>query len=163
MCLCVCVCLYEIVGDMIFDSNILALGGHFGRASKNCLCCEVDHDDLYKKTPSKRRTLSRLYKMAHLSGPGVKFPFTYPGCHVTFESQADLDDEEAPNDLTAFEIQHASSGWHRKPLLDIEPARVVLCTFHLVLSLTKLLFNRTSPNQCDGSTAFWSPHHQTTA
>ena len=130
------------LGDMVFDSNILGLGGHFGRASRNCLCCEVGHDELFKKTPSQRRTLSRLYMMAHLHGPGVIFPFTCPGCQQTFQSQSDLDSEEAPVDLVAYEIEHASSGWHRKPLLDIEPDRVILCTLHLVLSLTKLLFKK---------------------
>ena len=127
---------------MIFNSNILGLGGNFGRRSKNCLVCEVDHDELFKKTPSERRTLSRLYQMAHLCGPGCEFPFTCPGCGVTFESQADLDDEAEPDNLTTYEVQHASSGWHRKPLLDIEPSQIILCCLHLVLSLTKLLFKK---------------------
>ena len=143
VCVCdVCVCVLADLGDMVFDSHILGLGGNFGRASKNCICCEVGHDELFKKTPSQRRTLSRLYMMAHLCGPGVNFPFTCPGCEVTFESQADIDAEEAPGDKAAYEVQHASSGWHRKPLLDIEPNRVILCTLHLVLSLTKLLFKK---------------------
>jgi hypothetical protein len=80
--------------------------------------------------------------MAHLSGPGVVFPFTCPGCKLTFNSQVELDAEEVPVDLLAYEIVHASTGWHRKPLLDIEPNRVILCTLHLVLSLTKLLFKK---------------------
>ena len=129
-------------GDLVFNSNILGLGGHFGRRSKNCLVCEVEHNELFKKSPSTLRTLTRLYEMAHLCGPGVQFPLTCPGCGATFQTRAELEAEEQPGDLTAFEVMHASSGWHRKPLLDIEPSNVILCTLHLVLSLTKLLFKK---------------------
>ena len=100
---------------MVFLSHILALGGHFGRKGKNCVCCEVDSGDLFKKAPSKRRTLKRLYQMAHMSGPGVTFPFTCPGCKKVFMSQNDLDIEKAPDNLTEYELDHASSSWHRRP------------------------------------------------
>ena len=123
-------------------SHILALGGHFGRTGKNCICCEVDSRDLFKKNPSKKRTLKRLYEMAHMVGPGVTFPFTCPGCRKTFKSSDELDNEVAPTNQIEYEIAHASTSWHRRPLLDIEPSMVVLCCLHLVLSLTKLLFKK---------------------
>ena len=129
-------------GDMLFLSHILGLGGHFGRKGKNCLFCEVDCDKLFQKTPSKLRTLNRLYRMAHVLQPVSSFPFTCPGCCATFNCQADLDAEEAPANPTEYEIQHASSGWHRIPLLDVDPRHVVLCCLHLVLSLTKTLFKK---------------------
>ena len=127
---------------MIFLSHILGLGGHFGRDGKNCLFCEVDSCDLFKKESCKKRTLRRLYRMAHLLAPGDKFPFTCPGCKQKFTTQLDIDNDEAPANMVDFEKTHASTGWHRRPLLDVEPTHVVMCCLHLVLSLTKLLFKK---------------------
>ena len=115
-----------IAGDMVFLSHILALGGHFGRRGKSCLFCEVDSADLFKKSASKKRSLQRLCRMAHLLGPKVTFPFTCPGCNATFASQAEVDNEPAPADMTEYELQHASTAWHRRPLLDVEPTQTVL-------------------------------------
>ena len=130
------------LGDMGFLSHILGLGGHFGRAGKNCVFCEVDSSRLFSKQPSKRRNLSRLYRMAHMTGPGVSLPFECPGCSKAFSTQSDLDADEAPIDMAEYELEHASTGWHRPPLLNIEPDHVILCCLHLVLSLTKLLFKK---------------------
>ena len=126
----------------MFLSHMLGLGAHFGRKGKNCLFCEVDWDKLFQKTPSKLRNLNRLYRMSHLLQPGTAFPFTCPGCNTTFNSQAEVDAESAPSNPTEYELAHASSGWHRVPLLDIEPRHIVLCCLHLVLSLTKTLFKK---------------------
>ena len=131
-----------LVGDMIFLSHILGLGGHFGRRGKNCLFCEVQWDKLFQKNPCTLRNLNRLYRMAHVLQPGTSFPFTCPGCNVTFTCQSDLDAEQAPQDPTSYELTHASSAWHRVPLIDVEPTHIVLCCLHLVLSLTKTLFKK---------------------
>ena len=80
--------------------------------------------------------------MSHILQPGQNFPFTCPGCKKTFSSQIELDAETAPSDPTAYEFAHASSGWHRLPLLDVDPSQIVLCCLHLVLSLTKTLFKK---------------------
>ena len=127
---------------MVFLSHIFGLGGHFGRAGSNCIFCEVDSKNLFSKQPSKKRSLKRLYKMAHMLGPGVALPFTCPGCKKQFNTKEDLVNDEAPSCMTDYERQHASTGWHRRPLLDIEPSHAILCCLHLVLSLTKLLFKK---------------------
>ena len=131
-----------VLGDMMFLSHILALGAHFGRDGKNCLFCEVESCELFKKDPSKKRSLKRLYQMAHLLGPGEAFPFTCPGCGRAFSSQADIDNEEQPTNAAEYEKGHASTGWHRRPLINVEPSHIVMCCLHLILFLTKLLFKK---------------------
>ena len=126
----------------MFLSHIFGLGGHFGRAGRNCIFCEVGSNNLFSKKPSKKRSLKRLYKMAHMLGPGVGLPFTCPGCKKEFTTKEDLENDIAPLNMTEYELQHASTGWHRRPLLDIEPSHAILCCLHLVLTLTKLLFKK---------------------
>ena len=134
--------LQKHVGDMVFISNLLGLGGHFGRVGHNCVYCEVHSTCLFDRKPSTKRTLSRLYAMAHLLRPGSAFPFTCPGCLKEFKTQKDLDDDVEWDYPVEYERQHMSSGWRRPPLIDVEPADYVLCCLHLLLSLTKLLFKK---------------------
>ena len=47
-----------------------------------------------------------------------------------------------PDNVADYERDHAGTGWHRPPLLDIEPCDYMLCTLHLMLSLTRLLFKK---------------------
>ena len=126
----------------MFISNLLGLGAHFGREGQNCLFCQVYSNKIFHKTPSKPRTLERLYRMAHMLGPGVSLPFDCPGCKRHFATQDDLASELEPLDTSAYEKAHASSGWHRPPLVNIEPQQYILCCLHLLLSLTKLLFKK---------------------
>ena len=80
--------------------------------------------------------------MAHLVGPGVSLPFRCPGCKVKFSTQEELDNELCPENMLEYEKVHASSAWHRPPLINIEPDHYVLCCLHLILSLTKVLFKK---------------------
>ena len=127
---------------MCFISHLLGLGAHFGRSGMNCLWCEVLDTKLYDKCPSKKRTLERLYHMAHMVAPGGSFPFRCPGCDIEFASQADVDSEVCPSDMLAYEKEHASTSWHRPPLTNIEPDHYILCCLHLILSLTKVIFKK---------------------
>ena len=132
------------VGDMVFISNLLGLGGHFGRAGENCVYCEVHSTRLFDRNASTKRTLSRLvlYQMAHLLRPGDSLPFQCPGCNKVFNNSSDLDADVEPQCRLEYERAHASSSWHRAPLVDIEPADYVLCCLHLLLSLSKLIFKK---------------------
>ena len=127
---------------MVFLSHIFGLGGHFGRGASNWIFCEVDKKNLFSKQPSKKRSLERLYRMAHMFGPGVTLPFRCPGCKKRFVTEDDLTAEHAPSNMADYERDHASTGWHRRPLLDVEPCNAILCCLHLILSLTKLLFKK---------------------
>ena len=127
---------------MVFISNLLGLGGHFGRAGANCVYCEVHSSRLFDRNASTKRTLTRLYQMAHLLRPGESLPFECPGCRKVFNTTADLDADVEPQSSIEYERAHASSAWHRAPLVDIEPSEYVMCCLHLLLSLSKLLFKK---------------------
>ena len=130
------------VGDMVFISNLLGLGAHFGRAGANCVYCEVDSSQLFSRKPSQLRSVQRLYEMAHMLGPGMTLPMTCPGCQKEFVTQDDLDSDQEWTSRLDYERAHASTYWRRPPLVDIEPEDYVLCCLHLVLSLTKLIFKK---------------------
>ena len=128
------------LGDLMFMSMNMGLGGHFGRVGENCIYCECASNELLKQIVSQPRTLERLYHMSHLFPPFNNLPFNCPGCGLRFESQSDVDNDPPPVSQRLHEDTHASSGWKRRPLLNVEPIDHVLCTLHLVLSLSKLIF-----------------------
>ena len=127
-------------GDLIFMSMNMGLGGHFARVGKNCIYCECASVDLLKPIVSQIRSLERLYHMSHLFPPSNPMPFDCPGCGAHFDSQSDVDSDPRPLSERDHEDTHASSGWKRRPLLNIEPSDHILCTLHLLLSLSKLIF-----------------------
>ena len=124
----------------MFMSMNMGLGGHFGRVGENHIYCECASNELLKQIVSQPRTLERLYHMSHLFPPFNNLPFNCPGCGLRFESQSDVDNDPPPVSQRLHEDTHASSGWKRRPLLNVEPIDHVLCTLHLVLSLSKLIF-----------------------
>ena len=132
--------LIESAGDLMFMSMNLGLGGHYGRVGMNCIYCECKSCDLLKPIVSQERSLQRLYHMSHLFPPFNASPFVCPGCGAYFASQSDIDNDPRPVSERAYEDIHASSGWKRRPLLNIEPIDHILCTLHLMLSLSKLIF-----------------------
>ena len=127
-------------GDQIFMSMNLGLCGRFGRIGKNCIYCECDSCDLLKLIVSQPRTLDRIYHMSHLFPPSNQIPFDCPGCGAHFNSQVDVDNDPQPASEREYEDVHASSGWKRRPLLNVEPSDHIICTLHLVLSLSKMIF-----------------------
>ena len=124
----------------MFMSMNLGLGGYFARDGKNCIYCECDSCDLLKQIVSQQRSVDRLYHMSHLFPPSNQNPFDCPGCGSHFETQSDIDNDPSPVSERAHEDAHASSGWKRRPLFNVEPIDHILCTLHLVLSLSKLIF-----------------------
>lgn len=54
----------------------------------------------------------------------------------SWQSQ-DVDTERHPSDDNKYRREHAGVTWHQAPLLHIEPVDHVLCTLHLLLSVTK--------------------------
>ena len=130
------------LGDLMASSNIQGQGGHFGRRGCNCTICEIDSIDLLRDVPAQARTLARLYHQSHMFPPNDATPFTCPGCGAKFTCPDDIKKDNGPANMQAYELAHAGSGWHRPPLLPIEPIKYVLCCLHMLLSLTKLLFKR---------------------
>ena len=116
------------------------LGGRFGRVGQNCTYCEVMSTDLLSDTASVKRTLERLFHQCHLFPPGNTDPFQCPGCGAKFSTLNDIRADTAPANMDEYARQHASSIWHKPPLLPIEPIDHIMCCLHLLLSLTKLLF-----------------------
>ena len=127
---------------MVFISNLLGLGGHFGRSGSNCVYCEVDSTRLFDRAPSTKRNLARLYQMAHLVGPDNPLPFSCPGCHKHFATQEDIAEDPEWEVPIEYAKVHCSTSWHRPPLIDIDPKDYILCCLHLLLSLTKLIFKK---------------------
>ena len=121
-------------------SCILGYGGHYGRVGQNCNYCEVHTTDLLKDVVSEPRTLARIFHQCHLFAPNSTEPFQCPSCGAKFSSQADVTNEKPPSDMAEFVRTHAGSSWKHPPLLPIEPIQFIVCSLHLLLSLTKLMF-----------------------
>jgi hypothetical protein len=72
--------------------------------------------------------------------PDDATPFTCPGCGAKFCCADDVTKDKAPSNMQAYELAYAGTGWHRPPLLPIEPIKLFLCCLHMLLSLTKVMF-----------------------
>lgn len=80
-------------GDMMYVSHVLGLHGKFStKTGESCCWCEAPRKQLGKPQPSQKRTLERIYNLAHLPFPdpsanyAAKFPFECPGCHAVFQN-----------------------------------------------------------------------------
>lgn len=80
-------------GDMMYVSHVLGLHGKFStKTGESCCWCEAPRHHLGKAQPSQKRTLERIYNLAHLPYPdpsanyNAKFPFECPGCHTVFKN-----------------------------------------------------------------------------
>ena len=136
---------WSFAGDMLAGSHVLGLGGGFMANGHNCLHCHVHSNDLHLKTKATKRTRQSLWWCAHLPDPqqelSNRFPFQCPACGIVFLSQDQVDKEPTPTDAKKYKLEHWSTMHHRPPLLDIDPANVYVCSLHLLLSITKILFH----------------------
>lgn len=127
---------------MVFSACVQGRDNGFGREGFNCNVCEVNSRDLHVLTASRERTLARQYQLSHSFDPTNPLPFQCPGCSKKFTSEADVITETAPVNQREFADEHFGQGWHRPPLLHIEPNRYIVCVLHLLLSCTKLIFKK---------------------
>lgn len=133
--------------DMKAASMMLGLGGRFHTQGSNCIHCHIHSSDLHVFETNRvhHRARQELWWCAHLPDPQAsvqtRFPFTCPGCGQSFHSQEQIDSDIPTVSEKQYREQHWSTSHHQGPLLDVEPSKVYICCLHLLLSITKVLFN----------------------
>jgi len=135
-------------GDAKYVSEMLGLVGGFNRDGCNCPWCDIHNKDMGNlRVNGNPRTLKEMYNLGHLpyaTGDDDGFPFSCPvsSCWKMFGSKEDVDNDKGPGSKTACDAYHQSHkmvGWHRPPVLDIEPWMVSMCVLHMLLSQTRQL------------------------
>ena len=134
---------WSVAGDMKTSSNILGFGGRFGCEGYNCLQCKVHSSDLWDTTPSELRSKEELWWYAHVAYPHAEqqYPFVCPACGKRFNNESDVNSDPAPADDSIYRKEHYSQGHKQPPLLDIDPCNYYVCSLHLLLAVTKLIFH----------------------
>jgi hypothetical protein len=127
--------------DYLFLANAMGMAG--AASSWPCIWCEVAHTDIadFSKV-SRPRQYSDCLKRAHAH----ETPFTCDCCNKTFQTQADVDAEEAPDSVYKrgkFMQAHKGQHWHRAPVFPFDLSTVKPCILHLLLRVTDVLFQQT--------------------
>ena len=134
-------------GDMVALCNLGGLSASFGSTGCNCAWCFRHSNDLHIPGSADSRTLRLMYHCSHLPFPADnnQFPFTCPSgqCGKIFLSQEDVDNDSSTMSPNVYAKTHYGCVHKRKPLVDIDPSRWIMCVLHLLLSVTKKLFHLT--------------------
>ena len=130
---------------MCFGSCVFGLGARFLGSGCNCPWCLVTRENLHSDKPSETRTTKQLYYAAHLPYMSDEEPYHFdcpsPKCGKKFRSQADIESDTTLLDTKKYASIHFGTEHKRRPLLDLEPSKYIMCVLHLLLNGTKKLFH----------------------
>ena len=124
-------------GDLKYLCRKNGMSGNFATHDQ-CLWCYVPRSQLCSLNAYPARTVNENRKYAHLPPllpNGTKlFPFTCPGCDVTYFNEIEcLDEILTPAQVKSFPTIHKGVRWHEAPLSSTPISHMVPCVLHMRL------------------------------